>query len=91
MKRSQILSLPEAHRLPAFDANRLRDLPPSAIARVWVGDDGVACLLLVGDEPDTSEDDGTPGQWVTVEMDDPETIETPSELAARAWAEKLNV
>ena len=90
IKRSEILSLPEARRLPALCANELRQYPYSS-AYAWIGEDGVACQIAYSPAEFGEDDPDDPGQWVTVQMDEPLTGPTQEELEAARWLSIMGV
>jgi len=87
IKRSVVLAFPEGKRLPAFEANELRDYSGEGPVKVWIDEDGTAacCMFPHQTAADFTPGDVDAGAWVDVELDSPETIETVNELAARAW------
>lgn len=88
--RSTLLALPADNALPAFDQVALRDYDETGPVKVWLAADGVACCLMFPHQTEAEfSNDGTPGEWLEVELDEPITDESEATAAARAWLTKF--
>lgn len=88
--RSTLLALPSDNALPAFDQGELRDYTEAGPVKVWIAADGVACCLMWPHQAEAEfSNDGTPGEWLAVELDEPTTDESEATVAARNWLAKF--
>lgn len=68
----------------------LREMHAGDPVKAWIGTDGVACCLMFPHHTEAEfSNDGTPGEWLHVELDEPKSDESAATVAARNWLTKF--